>query len=122
MLMPRLNCSAMNCDYNDNGFCTTANITIEGMEADNKSDTYCSTYIDTDGVIGLRNEYSNYMMGMVQGFSSSAFEGNIMSPYIQCNVHTCHYNLDGVCMARDVNIYGESQGQLGTECNTFIRR
>ena len=120
--MPRLNCNAMNCDYNDNGFCTAANITIEGTEAINNSDTYCSTYIDTDGVIGLKNENSNYMVGMVQGFSSSAFDVSIMSPHILCNVYNCKYNLDNSCVSKGVSIYGESQGQLGTECSTFIRK
>ena len=120
--MTSLNCSAMNCDYNDNGFCTAANITIEGNGAINNSDTYCSMYIDTDGVIGVRNENNNYMLGMVQGFSSSAFDGAIMSPYIGCNVYTCHYNLNGSCVSRKVSIYGESQGKLGTECTTFMRK
>lgn len=120
--MPNLNCSARNCDYNDRGVCTASKIVVDGTSAVIKNDTYCSTYIDEDGEIGVNSNVANsYISNMMQGFNSSAAEMNI-SPYIACNAVNCIYNLYGECTAREVMVYGENNGVQGTMCDTFIEK
>ena len=120
--MPNLNCSARNCDYNDSGVCTASKIVIDGVNITMKNDTYCSTYIDEDGEVGLNSSVANnYISNMIQGFTSSVAEMNI-SPYIECKVGSCIYNFSGECTARKVMVYGESNGIQGTLCDTFIEK
>ena len=119
--MTRLKCGARNCDYNNEGVCSASNILIEDINANASRDTYCSTYIDEDGEIGLNTTVnSNYMMNMMSGFSSS-FD-LAMSPYIVCNATNCRYNLNRACVASDVLIYGEENGVTGNMCDTFINK
>lgn len=120
--MTKLSCSARNCDRNMEGLCTASNILVEAINSTVSRDTYCSTYIDQDGEVGLNSAVGDsYMMNMVQGFSASAFD-IAMSPYISCNAVNCNYNLSGVCVAREVYIYGEANGVQGNMCDTFIHK
>lgn len=120
--MTRLSCSARNCDHNNDGICRASTILIEGISSTSSRDTYCSTYIDVDGEIGLSSGVEDsYLAGMMQGLSSDGYSIP-MSPYVSCNATQCNYNFNGVCEARDVLVYGEQNGVLGTMCDTFIHK
>lgn len=120
--MTKLNCSAKNCDHNEEGICKASNIIIEGISSESSKDTYCSSYIDQDGEVGYSSGVANsYIANMMESSISSAYEMP-MSPYVSCNAINCQYNLNGVCQSRDVLIYGEQNGILGTMCDTFIHK
>jgi len=43
-LTPLVACSAENCQYNQHGVCFAENMIISGDQADNSTQTHCSTY------------------------------------------------------------------------------
>lgn len=119
--MTRLSCSARNCDHNNDGICRASSILVQGISSCDSKDTYCSTYADLDGDIGLSSGVEDSYLAAMQGFVADTYSIP-MSPYVSCNATQCNFNLDGVCEAIDVLIYGEQNGILGTMCDTFIHK
>lgn len=115
--MASLNCTARYCNHNEGGVCSAGYILIEGISSSASSDTYCSSY--QDKAIGEVNNSinSNYINALTNGFTSTY---NVrMNPEISCNVTKCTYNYSGKCEAREINVFGDNNGVLGTKCETF---
>ena len=115
--MAILNCTARYCTHNEGGICSAGNILVEGMSSSSSRDTYCSSF--EDKTIGGINSSVNtgYMNSVTQGFYSAYEYRN--SPDVSCNATRCFYNFNGSCQAKEVNVYGDDNGILGTRCESF---
>ena len=115
--MASLNCTARYCTYNEGGVCSAGYILVEGISSSTSSDTYCSNYQEksTGGVASSIN--NNYINSLTNGFTST-YDVR-MNPEISCNATRCLYNYSGKCEAREINVFGDNNGVLGTRCETF---
>lgn len=100
--MPKLNCSAATCAYNDSNCCCINAIHVGGSLATKESGTCCDSF-----------QHKNM-----------AFTNDIKDPkinvYVHCKAHNCVYNSANECTADSVNIEGFSACQCDeTNCSSF---
>lgn len=116
--MASLNCTARYCAHNEGGVCSAGYILVEGMSSSASSDTYCSSYQDKYTEAATSTVNNNYVSSLTSGFTST-YDAR-MNPEISCNATRCLYNYSGSCNARQINVFGDENGVLGTRCETFI--
>lgn len=101
--MPLLSCSAQNCVYNQDRYCSKGDILVQGDGAQNACETCCSSFRET-----TEENWKNSM-----GTPAATVQ-------IDCTACNCHYNEDNRCMAGQVDIAGQSACTCNqTECSTF---
>ena len=97
--MPLLSCSAQNCVYNEDKYCSKGDILVQGDEA--------QTACEEAG----EGSYKNSV-----GTPSATVQ-------IDCTACKCHYNENNRCMAGQVDISGQSACTCTqTECSTFEKQ
>lgn len=97
----KLQCSAVNCTYNESYECRAGAIKVGGREAVTTDETYCDSFVDQkDG--GLTNSVEN---------------GCTNPNNIKCEALKCKYNESERCVADNVKINKDN-----TSCQTFIKR
>lgn len=114
----KLTCSAENCVHNINGFCNANSIEVEGEKSNSTSETQCKTFA-SKGVINSMSKVANTNLvgGFKQVFTNESVE---MSPHINCEAYNCIYNTDRMCIAKNIQIDGESADtSRETQCETF---
>lgn len=90
MLKETLDCSVINCKYNDSHLCTASFIRISGSSAAKPNETCCSSFIEKNGM-------------------SSFCESNLKEDFtetnnINCDAIKCTYNYNLLCNAPHVHI------------------
>ena len=102
--MTRLECSAMNCMYNEDRYCCKGDIKVEGKDATNASGTCCSSFKERKG---------NAMSNAVREPSKNID--------VDCKACNCVHNKDCKCAADHIGIGGGSNACKcqETECMTF---
>ena len=104
--MPLLSCSAQNCVYNEDKYCSKGDILIQGDEAQTACETCCSSFKEAG-----EGSYKNSV-----GTPSATVQ-------IDCTACNCHYNENNRCMAGRVDISGQSACTCNqTECSTFEKQ
>ena len=102
--MTKLECSVVNCSYNENRLCKRENITVGGREAIKPSETACESF---------------YPRG-TNTMTNLDTKGPKKETNIACNAVACRYNSDMKCMADHIQIAGVHAVSNGeTECGTF---
>ena len=104
--MPLLSCSAQNCLYNEDKYCSKGDILVQGDEAQTACETCCSSFKEAG-----EGSYKNSV-----GTPSATVQ-------IDCTACKCHYNENNRCMAGQVDISGQSACTCNqTECSTFEKQ
>lgn len=100
--MPLLVCSAKNCAYNEDMYCSKGEILVGGDEAQSSGETCCTSFRE-------RGEGATNSVGT----PSQEIE-------IECEACNCKYNDQCVCHADKVGIAGSSACDCeDTCCGTF---
>lgn len=101
--MTKLQCSATNCCYNDDRYCSKGDIMVEGRGAKNAKDTCCSSFQERRGD-SARNSV---------GKATPEID-------VDCRASNCVHNEDCKCNADHIGIGGVRACQCGeTECMSF---
>ena len=105
--MPLLSCSALNCAYNEDRYCSKGDILVQGDDAQTACETCCSSFKEAG-----------------EGNWKNAMSGNASATIqIDCTACKCHYNENNRCMAGQVDIAGQSACTCTqTECSTFEKK
>lgn len=113
-----LSCSAANCVNNTNGLCSANTINVRGSAAHTSSGTDCETFSEKGFVNAFKNLGNMNIAGEIrQLVRKDSIE---MSPNIKCQAENCVYNVNRICGADNVQIYGPGAASSeGTECETF---
>lgn len=116
--MGKLSCSAGNCVNNMNGLCSANKINVVGTNVNTSIGTQCETFSEKGFVNAFKNLSNMNLPGEIrQIFNNGSVE---MSPEIKCNASNCVYNVNRVCNANDIIIYGPGAGTSEeTQCETF---
>lgn len=116
--MGNLSCSAGNCVNNINGLCSANKINVAGISANASIDTQCETFSEKGFVNSFKNLSNMNLPGEIrQIFNNNSVQ---MSPEIKCSAINCVYNVNRVCNANDIVIYGTGAASSeGTQCETF---
>jgi hypothetical protein len=115
----KLSCSAVSCVNNMNGLCSANSINVRGSVAHTSSGTECETFAQKGFMNAVRNLGNMNIAGEIRQLvrGDDAVE---MSPGIRCAAVNCVYNMNRVCGASNVQIYGPGAATSeGTECETF---
>ncbi|MGL5617346.1 MAG: DUF1540 domain-containing protein [Sarcina sp.] len=116
--MASLLCNAENCVNNTGGFCVASAITVDGMGAINKGETYCSEFAVNNFANSVKELANTNYVGVLK--QSIDFQKYPMKPEIACTAGNCAHNRDTICRAKAVQIYGQSAtNNKGTQCNSF---
>lgn len=101
--MTKLNCSVVNCIYNEDNLCTKGDIMVEGKAATTKNDTSCSSFKEAKNGCGCNHA------------------GNPKEEIkVDCHAVNCIFNEDCHCSADQIGIAGgEASDASGTECASF---
>ena len=103
--MSYLRCNARNCSNNQNDLCIREGIRVDGMSANHKDDTCCSSFTQRG------ESYSN----VVTHDTTAKPETDI-----QCDAGNCNYNKECRCFAPSVDISGSSAStSRETQCSNF---
>lgn len=104
--MPLLDCSVVDCYYNDSKLCSRHNIVVGGEEACSSDCTCCDSFQQKG----------------VDSYTSSAGEATRPTS-VTCEAVKCVYNEENLCMANQIGISGHNAHQPEqTECATFKPR
>ena len=101
--MTKLQCSAMNCYYNEDKYCCKGDMMVEGKGAKNAQDTCCSSFRERKGD-SARNSVGE------------------PKPNIDVDCHACNcvHNDDCKCNADHIGIGGSQACECReTECMSF---
>lgn len=103
--MPSLLCSAVNCIYNEDRYCSKGDIMVTGEDAQKSGETCCSSFRERNGEnMGARNSV---------GEASK-------ETWVDCTACNCRYNEEEECHADSIDISGASACNCSqTECSTF---
>ena len=114
----KLNCSAQNCVHNTSGLCTANTIQVAGSAAHTSSSTQCDTFAEKGFVNAVTNMTNMNIPGEIkQLFNRNSIE---LSPYVKCEATNCMHNVDRVCGASNIEVYGPgASDSQGTQCETF---
>lgn len=103
-MMPRLNCSAANCSYNNSNYCCKNQIQVSGSMAQQAQSTCCESFIESNG----------------------AFTNSVQVPnphlYVSCEAKNCIHNCNNNCEAESISVGGGIAASTSreTECDSFI--
>ncbi|MBC8061551.1 MAG: DUF1540 domain-containing protein [Clostridiaceae bacterium] len=115
----KLNCSAESCVHNMSGLCSANTIFIEGNEARTSRSTDCKTFAQKGFINAVTNVVNSNVPGEIRQFVNQ--DEVVMSPSIKCEAVNCTYNVDQICGASNVAIYGPgAKSSNGTQCETFV--
>jgi hypothetical protein len=114
----KLSCNAEKCVNNINSLCMANNIHIMGDKSNTSTETACENF-SQKGVVNAMSNFTN--MNLVgefkQLFSNDSIE---MSPEIKCEAENCTYNVNKLCSANNIQIYGPGAKTTSqTQCETF---
>lgn len=114
----KLSCSAANCVNNVNGLCSANTIEVDGPRAQTSSGTECNTFAQKGFKNAVMNLTNMNLPGEIrQIFSKDSVE---MNPSIKCRAVNCIHNINEICNAKSVMIYGPgARSSDDTECQTF---
>lgn len=103
--MSKINCSVTNCSHNNETTCYANVINVGGKNAFDSRDTCCGSFLDSAS-------YGHLTSNVNQGGSECIA--------ITCNVSTCTYNTNSVCLADSIQVGGERVNlYTETSCTTF---
>ncbi len=115
----KLNCSAQECVHNLSGLCSANSIFIGGSQAHTSNTTKCDTFAKKGFVNAVINVTNMNIPGEIRQLVNK--HSIQMSPKIKCEATNCNYNVDEICGASDVQIYGPGASGSGeTQCETFV--
>lgn len=114
----KLSCNAEKCVNNINGLCDANTIHVTGDKSHSSRETECETF-SPKGLINAMSNFTN--MNLVGEFKQLFSKDSIeMSPEIKCEAENCIYNVNELCTASNVQVYGpEARTSRETECETF---
>ena len=106
LIMTKLHCSAIHCEYNQHSQCCRADIRVDGgRDAKVPHETRCASF----------REKSDKTTNCA---SSCANPNSTVK--VACTASSCAYNCKGECSAKNVQIGGSgAYTSADTECNTF---
>lgn len=114
----KLICSAGNCVNNINGLCSANTINVNGSRAHTSSGTDCETFAEKGFMNAVKNLGNMNFAGEVRQIINR--DSISMSPNIKCQAVNCVYNVNRLCSADNVQIYGPGAvASQGTQCETF---
>lgn len=114
----KLSCNAEKCVNNINNMCVANNIHVMGVKSSTSTETECENFSQK----GLVNTMSNFTnMNLVGEFKQLFNKDSVeMSPEIKCEAENCTYNVNKLCSADSVRIYGPgAKNTESTQCETF---
>lgn len=101
--MTRLDCSVTSCLHNSDNYCCKSAIIVEGMQAQNKTDTCCGSFDENK-----------------DGSFHNLFQSPESRLEVDCEAENCVYNESRHCSAQHIGISGDGASETGhTECATF---
>lgn len=107
--MPILNCTVVNCHFNEDNLCCLEGIKVEGKHADTSEDTACGSFEGR-----ARDRYTS----AVEKYGYPEKKSDIDCKAVQCN-----YNDDCKCRAKEIQVSGKNASDSReTECSTFIEK
>ncbi len=101
--MTQLDCSVVNCRYNEDSCCCRSGITVGGSSATASNETCCGSFAEK---------------------TSSTASNSVGEPEkpteVSCEAKKCVYNEDCECTASGIGVAGSNACCCGeTECGTF---
>ncbi len=103
--MPRLDCSVMNCRYNQDHGCVRDNISVGGAMAKSSSETCCDSFEEKSG----------------DSFTNS-FREPSLKVNIRCEAKNCMHNDNCSCHAQSIDVGGSNACKCEqTVCGTFCK-
>ena len=101
-MMTKLDCSVVNCTYNENHCCSRDDIFVEGENANTPSETCCG-------------DFKACGTG-----ASNTTKCACKATEVKCGAKNCKYNESGKCAAGHIGIVGgHADRNRETECSTF---
>ena len=105
-IMPRLDCSVVNCKYNQNHGCIRDNISVGGAGASSSGETCCDSFEEKRGD------------SMTNSFKEASEKVNI-----RCEAKKCVHNNDCSCRADHIDVGGSNACKCEqTVCGTFYKK
>lgn len=105
--MPRIQCDAKKCLYNNCNMCEKTKIYVGGLYAEEKNETECISF-ERKNLSKCNEEYG------------SCHDGCGCETKIACSSEKCIYNVNKECQARQVKVKGkEALTKDETCCDTF---
>ena len=115
----KLNCNAHECVHNLSGLCSARSISVGGSHAHDSISTDCDTFASKGFVNAVTNLTNMNIPGEIRQLVNK--DSIQMSPKVKCEAQNCSYNVDQICGASDVQIYGPgASSSEETQCETFI--
>ncbi len=104
--MPKLDCSVVNCRYNEDYGCVRSNISVGGASAQNSSETRCDSFEERRG---------DYARNSTAGPSARL--------NVRCEAKKCVHNDNCTCEAEKIDVAGANACRCGdTLCGTFYQK
>ena len=103
--MQYISCNVDSCANNRNGGCFSSSLNVSGSNATNSVETFCESYV-------AKSSFSNMLNQSLD---------NKPADRVGCSVGNCKFNSNNACSKNRVKI-DVSQGNLGTECESFVMK
>lgn len=101
--MTKLECTVMNCFYNENKYCGKGDIMVDGQDARTSGSTCCASFKER------KDAPSNAVCRPKKEIQ------------VECRVCSCIHNKDKKCAAEQIGISGNNACDCKeTECVTFV--
>lgn len=105
--MPKLNCNAENCAFNQSYLCKRQSIDVDGITSVRKLDTACSSFAKS-GTLSLDTEFATFD------------KTPSIHTEIYCDCINCVYEKNQKCYADKVEISKDyNNNTSSTHCQTF---
>ncbi len=104
--MPRLDCSVVNCKYNEEHGCVRNNISVGGAGAKSSGETCCDSFEERRG-----DTFTN------------SFREPSLNVDIRCEAKNCVHNDACSCHADKIDVEGRNACRCEqTDCGTFYEK
>lgn len=104
--MPSLDCSVVNCKYNEDHGCVRDSISVGGAGANNSAQTRCNSFEERRG----------------ESFTNS-FREPSLRVNIRCEAKNCVHNDSCNCQADKIDVSGSNACKCDqTACGTFCEK